>query len=149
MRTGTATVVRLVIAVFFFANAIAPGVCAGLCASGLGCPFRAASKTTFQGAPVKLICTHCKPNTPGKQSISATNDSEDCCAWIAKKGEPPAASLDSVTFSTLTLVAALPSVPSVEVKPLIAVDVPRYRTEDRAPPWAPQSPCESRAPPTC
>jgi hypothetical protein len=138
------TLLRLIVTGLFLGNAVSAGVCAMLCDAKVCCPAHSAPKA---GKAEKPCCPLCKPRlTQAITSVTAP-PTDDCCAWIGKKIEPPASLVHALTLISDGLVAVLPCGLVLPAPALAGAPIQAILHEDRAPPGGACSPTRSRAPP--
>ncbi len=141
-----AKVARLVLAIALFANTVTPGVCAALCSLNLPCPFRGQAPAGRMPPADTHVCPLCHMSEPSKRA-AINSPSENCCAWIAKRADPPSAFI-KVTSHLDPVAVALPHNPPVDFLATYLEDRQEFFVDDRAPPKNSPSLAESRAPPT-
>jgi len=140
---------RLLIALLFFGDAISTGLCATLCSAHLCCrstqarPIRGTAHGTSESAP---CCAKCRPHS--QQGYSPLGPvGPNCCAWIAKKSEPPANLLALLATHQHHGPAVLPIALPIALPEIVKPAFHAIEGDDRAPPERRFDCSTPRAPP--
>lgn len=143
------TVARLAFAIFLFANAIAPGVCAALRSSSLMLPTGKAKAVTSGPSSQAASCSSCpdaKRSSGPRQWTSQRPGA--CCAWIGNKTDPPTVLAKACAGDSLQWAIDLQQPLTVDHPAEVLCGAPRLHIDDRGPPRAPVRILCSRAPPS-
>lgn len=134
-KRGSAQIGSLVPACALLLWTILPALCMTLCGAKACCP-EPAPVSRSEGA-----CSHCPPS----KGWATAKKSTDCCAWIAKRGDPP--TISHTHSWTFQLVAVLPEeVPAVVEHGIVeSPQAPEYT--GLAPPVPVACRLSTRAPP--